>query len=102
MPPRFFLAYDRRMDFFARMARTFGLIFLAELGDKTQLATLSLAVDKRARLPVFLGAALALVCTTLLAVLGGEAIARFVPEAYLRRLAGAAFLVLGALYLFKG
>ena len=81
------------------LTSTFGLIFLAELGDKTQLATLTLAASGRSRLLVFLGAASALVLTSAIAVLVGEGIARVVPEVWIRRAAGLGFLVLGALYL---
>ena len=81
------------------LASTFSLVFLAELGDKTQLATLALAASGRSRWVVFLGAASALVATSALAVVLGEGIARVVPEVWLRRVAGAGFLVLGALFL---
>ena len=81
------------------LATTFGAVFVAELGDKTQLATLSLASGKVSRLAVFLGSAGALVCTSLLAVLAGAAISRYVPPIYLRRAAGVIFIVLGGLYL---
>jgi len=83
------------------LATTFGAIFVAELGDKTQLATLSLSTGKVNRLSVFLGSASALVCTSLLAVLAGEVISRYVPPQYLRRGAGAIFIVLGVLYLVR-
>ena len=83
------------------LATTFGAVFIAELGDKTQLATLSLATGKVNRLSVFLGSASALVCTSLLAVLAGEIISRYVPPQYLRRGAGAIFIVLGLLYIFR-
>ena len=79
----------------------FTTIFLAELGDKTQLATLAMASGKTGKLAVFLGAALALVATTALAVAAGEVIGRFVPQIYLRRAAGVLFLVLGVYYLFS-
>ena len=82
------------------LASTFVTIFLAELGDKTQLATFSLAASASSRLAVFAGAALALVATSALGVLGGEAIARAIPEVWLRRAAGATFLVMGVLYLW--
>jgi len=81
------------------LASTFGLVFLAELGDKTQLATLSLAASGRSRLAVFLGAAAALVATSAIAVLLGEAAARAIPEIWIRRAAGAAFVILGILFL---
>jgi putative Ca2+/H+ antiporter (TMEM165/GDT1 family) len=78
---------------------TFGLVFLAELGDKTQLATFTLAASGRSRLAVFLGAAGALVVTSAIAVLLGEGVARAVPESWIRRAAGLGFLALGVLFL---
>ncbi len=80
-------------------ASTFAAIFLAELGDKTQLATLSLAAGGSSRLVVFAGAALALVLTSAIAVLAGEAFTRLVPPVWIRRGAGVLFLVLGAIFL---
>jgi len=85
------------MDF-RLLASTFVAIFVAELGDKTQLATLSLSASSASRLSVFVGSALALVASSALAVLGGELVARWVSPLTLRRLAGAVFLVLGVLY----
>ncbi len=75
---------------------TFLAVFVAELGDKTQLATLSFASSGASRLSVFLGSALALVATSAIAVLVGEALSRVVPPLLLQRVAGAAFLVIGA------
>jgi putative Ca2+/H+ antiporter (TMEM165/GDT1 family) len=80
---------------------TFGLIFLAEVGDKTQLATLSLASGTTSRWTIFAASALALVATSAIAVLAGEALGRVVPTVWLRRVAGAAFVVLGVLFLFS-
>jgi putative Ca2+/H+ antiporter (TMEM165/GDT1 family) len=80
----------------------FGLVFLAELGDKTQLATLALAASGKSKVLVFLGAACALVLTSAIAAVAGEAVSRFVPALWLRRIAGASFLVLGAFYLLAG
>ncbi len=79
---------------------TFMAIFLAEMGDKTQLATMSLAAGARSRWSVFLGASAGLVLTSALAVLGGELFSRWVPTNWIRRGAGLVFLVLGAVYLF--
>jgi putative Ca2+/H+ antiporter (TMEM165/GDT1 family) len=79
---------------------TFGAIFLAELGDKTQIATLSLAAGGSSRWAVFLGSALALIATSAVAVLAGEAVSRVVSPIWLRRAAGALFLVLGAVFLW--
>jgi len=82
------------------LATTFMAVFLAEIGDKTQLATLALSSGTSSRWSVFFGAALALIATTALAVLGGELVARFVSPALLRKIAGATFIALGVLYLF--
>ena len=81
------------------LASTFGLVFLAELGDKTQLATLSLAASEQSRLPVFLGAAAALVLSSGIAVLLGSALATVIPMVWVRRVAGVGFLLMGALIL---
>ena len=83
------------------LATTFGAVFVAELGDKTQLATLSLSSGKVNRLSVFLGSASALVCTSLIAVLAGDLISRWIPPQYIRRGAGAIFIALGLLYILR-
>jgi putative Ca2+/H+ antiporter (TMEM165/GDT1 family) len=80
-------------------ATTFAAIFLAELGDKTQLATLTLASSASSRWTVFAAAALALVASSALAVVAGEAITRVVSPLWLRRGAGLVFVVLGVVYL---
>lgn len=83
------------------LGSTFLAVFLAELGDKTQLATLTLAAGERAKLAVFLGSALALVATSAIAVVAGEAITRVVSPIWLRRAAGAAFIGMGLLLLLR-
>jgi putative Ca2+/H+ antiporter (TMEM165/GDT1 family) len=80
-------------------ASTFAAIFLAEVGDKTQLATLSLAAGGSSRWVVFAGSAMALVVTSAVAVLVGEALTRVVPPIWIKRGAGALFIVLGILFL---
>jgi len=70
---------------------TFGMIFLAELGDKTQLATFAFAAESKSRLAVFLGSAGALVLTSMLAVVFGSTLSRLVPRVG----AGALFVLLG-------
>ncbi len=77
------------------MLTTFGMIFLAELGDKTQLATFAFAAESKSRLSVFLGSAGALVLTSLLAVVFGSAVSRLVPANYIKVGAGALFILLG-------
>jgi len=81
------------------LASTFGLIFVAELGDKTQLATFGLAGSGKSKLSVFLGAALALAATSAIAVLLGSALSRVVPTEWIERGAGVLFIVIGIFYL---
>lgn len=81
---------------------TFVMIFLAELGDKTQLSVVSRAASASARWTVFVAASLALVVSTLVAVLWGGLLSRYVPERYIKIGAGALFLLIGALVLREG
>ncbi len=80
---------------------TFLAIFLAEMGDKTQLATLSFASSGSSRWLVFAASALALVSTSAIAVLAGEAVARYIPPIWIKRVAGGLFIVLGVMMLAK-
>lgn len=80
---------------------TLGTLFLAELGDKTQLAVITLTSKTKEPVWVFLGAVLALSCVTLLGVLAGEVLLKFVPEAVIKKLAAAAFVILGILMFFN-
>ncbi len=79
---------------------TFGLIFLAEMGDKTQLAAISMVAKTKAPWAVFLGAALALCLVSLLGVMFGEALTRYVPEEVLKKISAVSFLVIGGLMLW--
>jgi rubrerythrin len=79
---------------------TFLLIFLAELGDKTQLAAMArTATAEASKWTVFSAAAAALVLSTLVAVLIGSALTRMVPEHVIRMGAAILFIVFGALLL---
>lgn len=80
---------------------TFAIVFLAELGDKTQIAAFSLAAAKGSVWAVFLGAGLALVAATFVAVTFGHALARRVPERTLRTVAAGLFLATGAWLFYK-
>ncbi len=87
--------------------RSFGLVFLAEMGDKTQLSTLGLAAaaDKAARHPqlaVFFGSALALVCTSAIAAGCGAWLSAHANPRLVKIASGALFLVFGAVYLRAG
>ncbi|MEZ5560090.1 MAG: TMEM165/GDT1 family protein [Pseudomonadales bacterium] len=74
----------------------FGTVFLAELGDKTQLATLLFAADANtSRWVVFFGASLALIATSAIGVLAGGWVAEMVNPRYLSYGAGIAFIVIG-------
>ena len=74
----------------------FGTVFLAELGDKTQLATLLFAADREVnKWLVFTGASLALVTTSALGVLGGALIAEYISERTMRLVAGVGFILIG-------
>jgi putative Ca2+/H+ antiporter (TMEM165/GDT1 family) len=85
------------------LATTFGMIFLAELGDKTQLATLAFASNSKSPVAVFLGSAGALVLTSLLAVVLGSMVTRLVPSNYIKLGAGGLFVLLGLwMLLFPG
>ncbi len=76
-------------------ATAFVTMFVAELGDKTQLAALVMSSSANSKLSVFVGAATALVATTGLAVVFGEAISRVIPVAVLPKVAGGLFVALG-------
>ncbi|MBV6417944.1 MAG: hypothetical protein CMLOHMNK_02723 [Steroidobacteraceae bacterium] len=78
-------------------ALVFGTVFLAELGDKTQLATMLYAAEGRfGRTHVFVAAALALIVSTALAVLAGGLVAKYLPVRYLQVAAGVGFVAIGA------
>jgi putative Ca2+/H+ antiporter (TMEM165/GDT1 family) len=84
------------MDWSA-LAATFGLIFVAELGDKTQLAVVTQTCKYGRPWAVFAGGSLALTAVTLIGALGGELVGRLVPPSVLRVVAALAFVVMGAL-----
>jgi len=75
----------------------FGLLFVAELGDKTQLAVISQICKCKRPVEVFVGASLALTAVTAIGAVGGEMLARVVPQLWLNLAASAAFVVMGLL-----
>lgn len=80
----------------------FASVFVAELGDKTQLATLLFAADREVgKLTVFLGASLALIVTSAIGVLAGGLISQYVGEKHLHYLAGIGFVAIGLWTLVK-
>jgi len=81
---------------------TFILIFLAELGDKTQLAAMArTASSGGAKWTVFMAASSALVVSTLVAVLFGHVLTKFIPEQALKIAAGGLFILFGILILWQ-
>lgn len=84
------------------MATVFATVFVAELGDKTQIATLLFAADaKVSALTVFIGASAALIATSAIGVLAGSLVADYVNPRYLQIGAGIGFIVIGIWTLFK-
>ncbi|MFH1761772.1 MAG: TMEM165/GDT1 family protein [bacterium] len=80
---------------------TFILVFMAELGDKTQVAGFAMAAKTGKMFSVFLGASLALVAATLIAVIAGSKIARVVPERAMKTITGIIFIATGAVMLVR-
>lgn len=78
-------------------ASTLALLFVAELGDKTQLAVLTLASRYAAPWSVFAAGALALTLVTALGVAGGQALTRIIPARLLLWASAVAFVVMGVL-----
>ena len=74
---------------------TFLTVFLAELGDKTQLATLTISGNSNKPLAVFFGSSSALVLASLLGALTGGSISAFFPEEVLKLIASITFLIIG-------
>ena len=81
------------------MLTTFGVIFLAEMGDKTQIATMTMAAAKKRPWEVFIAASLALIAVSAIGVVVGNTLGQYLPIVWIKRTAGAAFIVIGALIL---
>lgn len=76
---------------------SFGLVFLAELGDKTQLAVIAQTCKYRCPWPVFLGASLALAAVTALGVLAGRLVGALIPQRTVEIVAGLGFVLMGVI-----
>lgn len=80
----------------------FAAVFVAELGDKTQLATMLFAADREvSRLTVFIGASLALVLSSAIGVAAGGLVSNYISERHLHYIAGTGFIVIGIWTLVK-
>ena len=86
------------MDFRVLLT-TFGVIFLAEMGDKTQLAAMTMAAQTKRPWAVFIGSSLALAAVSALGVVLGGVIGDYVPLEWVKRVAAVAFIVIGILML---
>lgn len=79
----------------------FAAIFIAELGDKTQLATMLFAADKAvSKYTVFLAASAALIVASAIGVLAGSLLSEFINEKYLHYIAGIGFIAIGVFTLY--
>ena len=85
----------------ALLISTFLTVFLAELGDKTQLATVALSGTSDRPLAVFLGSASALVLASLLGAMAGGSVASVVPTELLQLIASVGFLIIGTRLLMQ-
>ena len=80
---------------------TFFTVFLAEMGDKTQLTTITLSSTTNKPLAVFIGSSIALILATLLGALAGGSISDLIPAFLLKLLSGIVFLFIGINLLSK-
>ncbi len=80
----------------------FGAVFIAELGDKTQLATMLFAADKEvSKYTVFIAASAALIVATAIGVLAGSLLSEYIDEKYLHYIAGIGFIAIGVYTLYN-
>lgn len=80
----------------------FGTVFIAELGDKTQLATMLFAADREvSKFYVFVAASTALIVATAIGVLAGSLMSNYINEKYLHYIAGVGFVGIGLFTLYK-
>ena len=78
---------------------TFGVIFLAEMGDKTQLAAMTMAAQTKRPWTVFIGSTLALTAVSAIGVVVGSVVGNYIPLIWVKRAAAVAFIVIGILIL---
>ena len=83
-------------------ATIFAAVFIAELGDKTQLATMLFAADKAvSKYTVFFAASAALIVASAIGVLAGSLLSEYIDEKYLHYIAGTGFIIIGAYTLYN-
>lgn len=85
------------------MLAIFGSVFLAELGDKTQIATVCFASDANcSKLDVFLASSAALICSSFIAVMAGSVLNRVISPQLLKIIAGTGFVIIGFFFVWEG
>ncbi len=81
----------------------FSVVFIAELGDKTQIATMLFAADKDvSKITIFLGSSLALIFASALAVILGSMLSQHINPRVMSILAGIGFIIIGGWTLYNG
>ena len=80
---------------------TFAVIFLAEMGDKTQLAAMTMAAQTKRPWAVFIAAALALTAVSAIGVVVGSVVGDYIPLIWVKRVAAVAFILIGVLMLLN-
>ena len=83
------------------MLTTFGVIFLAEMGDKTQLAAMTMSAQTKKPWAVFIGSAVALTAVSAIGVVVGGVVGNYVPLEWIKRAAAVAFIIIGVLILLN-
>ena len=78
---------------------TFGVIFLAEMGDKTQLAAMTMSAQTKKPWAVFIGASVALAAVSALGIIVGSVLGDYIPLEWIKRIAAVAFIAIGLLML---
>lgn len=81
--------------------KTFIAVFLAEMGDKTQLAVVGFSSEGSSKLTVFIASSLALIAVTGIGVLAGGLVAKYVNPIYIKYGSGGLFIIIGLLIIFK-
>jgi Ca2+/H+ antiporter, TMEM165/GDT1 family len=95
------LPFERLSMAWTQFPTAFATIFPAELGDKTQIAMITMSASSKQPLSVFLGGAIAMVLLSGIAVIAGELVTRYVPESVLSKVAAVLFMAMGIWTWFK-
>ncbi|HOJ93493.1 MAG TPA: TMEM165/GDT1 family protein [Dictyoglomaceae bacterium] len=90
------------MDKLEILLLAFSTIFIAELGDKTQFAVLSLVLKTKNPFWVFLGASLSFILLSFLGAYLGGILTKFIPEGIFEKIGGILFIIIGIFMLIKG